>query len=74
MSSHRVTAEEMRDHQVTDFDDINSGDEHHIIRSSVNANKPSLQQDWILLAAAIDRISFVFYSLLFLILAVVYSL
>ncbi|KAJ8913429.1 hypothetical protein NQ315_017173, partial [Exocentrus adspersus] len=74
MNTHRVTAEEMRDHQVTDFDDIITGDEHHIIRSSHNANKPTLQQDWILLAAAIDRISFIFYCLLFLILAVVYSI
>ncbi|KAJ8931059.1 hypothetical protein NQ314_016088 [Rhamnusium bicolor] len=73
MTSHRVTAEEMRDHQVTDFDDINSGEEHHIIRSSLSPTKPSIQQDWILLAAAIDRISFIFYCLLFSILAIVYS-
>ncbi|EFA02806.1 nicotinic acetylcholine receptor alpha 10 subunit precursor [Tribolium castaneum] len=70
MTSHRVTAEEMRDHQVTDFDENNSGDEHHIIKSS---NKMSLQQDWILLAAAIDRITFCFFSFLFLILTIVYS-
>ncbi|KAJ8939510.1 hypothetical protein NQ318_022227, partial [Aromia moschata] len=72
-SPHRVTAEEMRDHQVTDFDDNNSGDEHHMIKSSLNMNKPSFQHEWILLAAAIDRISFVFYCLLFAILAIVYS-
>lgn len=69
MSSHRVTAEEMRDHQVTDFDDNNS-DEHHIIKSS---NKMSIQQDWILLAAAIDRITFCFFCFLFMILTIVYS-
>ncbi|KAG5881485.1 hypothetical protein JTB14_029152 [Gonioctena quinquepunctata] len=74
MTSHRVTAEEMRDHQVTDFDDGNSSEEHHIIKPSSGTGKPSLQQDWILLAAAIDRISFVFYSLLFSILAIVYAL
>ncbi|XP_074030506.1 nicotinic acetylcholine receptor alpha 10 subunit isoform X1 [Leptinotarsa decemlineata] len=73
MTSHRVTAEEMRDHQVTDFDDGNSSEEHHIIRPS-SSTKPCMQQDWVLLAAAIDRISFIFYTLLFSILAIVYAL
>nr|CAH7738580.1 unnamed protein product [Callosobruchus chinensis] len=71
--THRVTAEEMRDHQVTDFDDATSIDERHIIGSSSRINKPSTQDDWILLAAAIDRISFVFYCILFGILSIVYA-
>ncbi|CAH1370851.1 unnamed protein product [Tenebrio molitor] len=70
LTSHRVTAEEMRDHQVTDFEENNSGDEHHIIRSS---NKMPIQQDWILFAAAIDRLSFCFFCFLFIILTIVYS-
>lgn len=64
----------MRDHQVTDFDDIGHGEDHHIIRSASITTKPSsLQQDWILLAAAIDRILFLLYSFLFCILAIVYA-
>lgn len=71
MNFHRATAEEMRDTQVTDFEDHGSTDEHQIIRS---VSKAPLQQDWILLAAALDRLSFIFYSLLFAILALAYSL
>ncbi|CAH1114337.1 unnamed protein product [Psylliodes chrysocephalus] len=73
-SSHRVTAEEMRDHQVTDFEDGNSSEDNHIIKSQLSATKPSLQRDWILLAAAIDRLSFCFYCFLFVILSIAYSL
>ncbi|XP_071055967.1 neuronal acetylcholine receptor subunit alpha-3-like [Onthophagus taurus] len=65
----RVTAEEMRDHQVTDFDD--QSDDKHFIRASSPVNH---QQDWIMLAVAIDRLSFIFYSLLFAILAITYSI
>ncbi|CAH1173693.1 unnamed protein product [Phaedon cochleariae] len=75
--SLQVTAEEMRDHQVTDFEDGNNGEEHRIFRpasSSFSHVKPSMQQDWILLAATIDRISFIFYFLLFTILSIVYAL
>lgn len=67
---HRVTAEEMRDHHVTDLDDHNSVDDH-IFKPSM---KPSVQQDWVLLAAAVDRISFCLYCLVSIIMAVVYSL
>lgn len=73
VSVHRVTAEEMRDHQVTDFDDMHDGDERGMIKSH-HSEKPSLQEDWMLLAAAIDKISFIFYCFLFLILAIVYSI
>lgn len=71
MNFHRATAEEMRDHQVTDFEDHMTNEEHQIIRP---VSKAPLQQDWILFAAAIDRISFIFYSFLFAILALSYSI
>lgn len=71
MSSHRVTAEEMKDHQVTDYEDQNSGEEHQIIRST---RKVPVQHEWILLAIAIDRVSFLVYGFLFAILALVYSI
>ncbi|XP_044749478.1 neuronal acetylcholine receptor subunit alpha-5-like [Coccinella septempunctata] len=69
--THRVTAEEMRDHHVTDLDDHNSCTDDHIFKPTT---KLSVQQDWVLLAAAIDRISFCFYCLVSLIMAVQYSL
>lgn len=61
----------MRDHQVTEFEDHQTNDDHQFMGSS---DKIPIQQDWVLLAAAIDRIAFVFYGLLFAILAAVYSL
>lgn len=70
MNFHRATAEEMRDHQVTDFEDHASNDEHQMIRT---VSKTPVQQDWILFAAALDRLSFIFYSFLFAILALTYS-
>ncbi|XP_050510436.1 acetylcholine receptor subunit alpha-L1-like [Diabrotica virgifera virgifera] len=73
-SSHRVTAEEMRDHPVSEFDESTNSEDNHIIRSHISSAKPSIQKDWILLAAAIDRISFIFYFLLFVILSIVYAL
>lgn len=68
--TQRVTAEEMRDHQVTDFEENEGDDDHHIINSTP---KPSVQQEWIILATAIDRISFIGYGLVFAIIAAVYS-
>lgn len=68
--SHRNNAEEMRDQQHQAVFDDHSGDEHHIITPTPRA---PCQQEWILFAAAIDRISFVGYSLLFIILAIAYS-
>lgn len=73
-ASHHVTAEEMRDHQVTYFDEISQGDDHQIMRSPSISSKPSIQQDWVLLAAAIDRILFLVYFFLFSVLAIVYAL
>ncbi|XP_060531973.1 acetylcholine receptor subunit alpha-type acr-16-like [Cylas formicarius] len=74
VSVHRVTAEEMRDHQVAEFEDLNASDESGIVRPHHHSGKAPIQEDWILLGAAIDRISFIFYSLLFLILSIVYSI
>ncbi|KAB0799593.1 hypothetical protein PPYR_07473 [Photinus pyralis] len=70
LHSQRVTTEEMRDHQVTDFEEHQTRDDHQIIGTG---RKVPLQHDWILFAAAIDRISFIFYACLFGILAAVYS-
>lgn len=61
----------MRDHQVTDFDENGLGDDKQFIAAR---SKTQYQNDWILLAVAIDRISFIFYSLLFLILSISYSI
>lgn len=71
MNFHRAAAEEMRDHQVTDFEEQNTNEDHHIMGVVM---KTPLQQDWILLAVAIDRISFLFYTFLFIVLALSYSI
>lgn len=71
-SSQRVTVEEMRDHQVTDCDEILHR-EDYFVRPSSTSVKSSVQQDWILLAAAIDRVLFLLYSLVFFIMALVYT-
>lgn len=69
--THRVTAEEMRDHQVTDFEDHNSSDEHQMIRST---KKMPNQQEWVLFATAIDRLCFLLYSFVYLVLGIVYAI
>ncbi|KAF5292514.1 hypothetical protein FQR65_LT01660 [Abscondita terminalis] len=71
LNSHRVTTEEMRDNQVTEFEEHQTGDDHQFIGPVAQI---PIQHDWILFAAAIDRISFFFYAFLFAILAAVYSL
>lgn len=68
--SQRATAEEMRDHQISDFEDHVLGDDQRMIQMSP---KPLVQQEWVILAIAIDRISFLLYGLVFALLAVVYS-
>ncbi|CAG9858582.1 unnamed protein product [Phyllotreta striolata] len=73
-SNHRMAVEEMRDHQVTDFDDGNGSEDHQIFKSQMSVNKSYQQKDWILLAVAIDRLSFCFYCVLFAILSLAYSL
>lgn len=71
MSTHRVTAEEMRDHQVTDCDESIIGDENCMIRSS--GKHATVQKDWILVAAAIDRVFFLTFCLIFSIISIAYS-
>lgn len=67
-------AEELREQQAAVFDDHdhmgNSSDDRQMITPRPRS---SSQQDWVLLAAAIDRITFLLYCLLFAILAIVYS-
>ncbi|GJQ64877.1 hypothetical protein Trydic_g7051 [Trypoxylus dichotomus] len=71
-SNLNATVEEMRDHQVTDFEENGLGnDDKQFIASK---SKMQYQSDWILLAVAIDRISFLFYSFLFFILSLSYSI
>nr|CAD7262373.1 unnamed protein product [Timema shepardi] len=65
MSGH---AEELREQQAG-FEDHN--DDHQMIPRET---KSGSQYDWILLAAAIDRIMFLVYCLLFIILAIAYSI
>nr|QQH14667.1 nicotinic acetylcholine receptor alpha 9 subunit [Blattella germanica] len=71
MSGH---AEELREQQASVFEDHdhmgNSSDDRQMISPRSRA---SSQHDWVLLAAAIDRIAFLVYSLLFAILAIVYA-
>lgn len=75
INTHRVTAEELRDHQGnSDLDDRDHqmmDDDRRII--DTNSSQAS-QQDWVLLAAAVDRLSFYFYAVLFAVLAIAYSL
>lgn len=73
-SSQRITVEEMRDHQVTDCEEILQRDDNFMRSTSSISTKPPLQQDWILLAAAIDRVLFILYFFLFSILALVYAI
>jgi hypothetical protein len=70
-----ANAEELREQHAVAFDDHDhlggGSDDRQMItppRSGV-----SCQHDWVLLAAAIDRIAFLVYCLLFSILAIVYA-
>lgn len=67
-------AEELREQQTSvleDHDHIgNSCDDRQMINPR---SKATSQYDWILLAAAIDRIAFLLYCFLFAILAIVYA-
>jgi hypothetical protein len=71
-----TNAEELRDQQAAVFDDH---DHDHVGNSSEDRqmitprSRVSSQHDWVLLAAAIDRITFLVYCLLFTILAIVYA-
>jgi hypothetical protein len=67
-------AEELREQQAAVFDDHdhmgNSSDDRQMITPRSRA---SSQHDWVLLAAAIDRITFLIYCLIFAILAIAYA-
>ncbi|KAJ9578992.1 hypothetical protein L9F63_024900 [Diploptera punctata] len=71
MSGH---SEELREQQASVFEDHehmgNSCDDRQMITPRSRATS---QHDWILLAAAIDRIMFLVYCLVFAILAIVYA-
>lgn len=70
-----ANAEELRDQQAVAFDDhdhmVNSSDDRQMI--TPQRARVSSQHDWVVLAAAIDRIAFLVYCLLFTILAIVYA-
>jgi hypothetical protein len=75
-----TNAEELRDQQAAVFDDHDHDHDHdHVGNSSEDRqmitprSRVSSQHDWVLLAAAIDRITFLVYCLLFTILAIVYA-
>lgn len=73
---HNITghAEELREEQTSGFEDHdhmgNSCDDRQMISPRPRATS---QHDWVLLAAAIDRITFLVYCFLFAILAIVYA-
>ncbi|XP_037024418.1 acetylcholine receptor subunit alpha-like 2 [Bradysia coprophila] len=60
-------AEELRDQP---FDEHVTSDDHHIIQS---CSKGPIQQDYIILATAIDRVAFLIYCFVFIVLAITYS-
>lgn len=61
-------SEELRDQP---FDEHLTSDDHHIIQSN---SKGPIQQDYIILATAIDRIAFLIYCFIFIVLAITYSI
>lgn len=67
-------AEELREQQAVVLDDhdhmSNSSEDRQTI---ITRSKTSSQHDWVLLAVAIDRITFLIYCLIFTIFATVYA-
>jgi len=67
-------AEELREQQAVVLDDhdhmSNSSEDRQTI---IARSKTSSQHDWVLLAVAIDRITFLIYCLIFTIFATVYA-
>ena len=67
-------AEELREQQAVVLDDhdhmSNSSEDRQAI---IMRSKTSTQHDWVLLAVAIDRITFLIYCLIFTIFATVYA-
>lgn len=66
----QLRGEELRD---PPFDEQITSDDHHIIQQS-RGDKGSLQHEWIKLAAAIDRIAFIVYTITFALSALIYSI
>lgn len=61
-------AEELRENSA--FDEPHAADDRQIIQSSI----PKLNhQDWVILGTAVDRLSFLVYCFVFIIVAIVYS-
>lgn len=60
--------EEMRENAA--FEETHTADDRQIIQGTA---KSVHQQDWIILATAIDRLSFLIYAFVFVIMAIVYS-
>lgn len=69
--SHRVNAEELKEHSSIVFDEHLGNDDHQMISSG--STKKNYQQDWLSFATAIDRLSFVLYTFIYVILAMMYS-
>lgn len=63
---------QQRDAELRDqpFEDNSTADDRQMIS---NLTKSSIQHDWLILATAIDRICFLSYCLVFIILAAMYS-
>ncbi|XP_018327385.1 acetylcholine receptor subunit alpha-like 1 [Agrilus planipennis] len=66
----RAQVEEMREQQATEFEEHNSNDDHHMIQM-IKLTKSHVQNDWILLAVAIDTFLFYLFTFVFIILAIV---
>jgi hypothetical protein len=67
-------AEELREQQAVvldDHDHMSSSSEDR--QTIITRSKTSSQHDWVLLAVAIDRITFLIYCLIFTIFAAVYA-
>lgn len=64
---NNINAEELRE---SNFEDHTTSEDHHMIQPIISN---SSQCDWILLATAIDRVSFFIFGFVYAILAIVYS-
>ncbi|XP_026464536.1 acetylcholine receptor subunit alpha-type acr-16-like [Ctenocephalides felis] len=67
--------EELREQpNASNFDEMTSTDDRQMIAPSSASKQPALYQDWLLLAAALDRVGFLVYCFVFAIMAAVYSI
>lgn len=75
MKLFKATAQEMHDHQVTDYENHDTANLNEANGQRIRKTlKAPLQHDWLLLAVALDRIAFIIFSMLFVILAKSYSI